>query len=89
MNAGNLKNGKDVFEFNNDSLKALLNRRIKESPEYKIDEMEIGSGSRVNNVQLSIWKHPKGSQIVVHSMLVEKNLDSIQVDNKLRRIYKK
>lgn len=88
MNAVNLKNGKDVFEFNNDSLKVLLNRRIKESTEYKIDEMEIGAGSMVKNIQLSIWKQPKSSQIIVHSMLVEKNLDSTQVDHKLRKMYK-
>lgn len=65
-----------------------MNRRIKESTEYKIDEMEIGAGSMVKNIQLSIWKQPKSSQIIVHSMLVEKNLDSTQVDHKLRKMYK-
>ncbi len=88
MNSGNLNNGEDIFKYNNDSLKILLYQRIEDSQEYKIDEMELGTGSIVKDIQLSIWKSRESSRIVVHSMQVEKNLDSIQVDNKLKKIYK-
>lgn len=88
MNSQNLKNGEDVFKYNNDSLKTLLNKRIEESNQYKIDEAEIGAGSRVRNIQLSIWGDSKSNRIVVHAMQVEKNLDSTPVDNKLKKIYK-
>ncbi|MFZ4929696.1 hypothetical protein [Chryseobacterium sp. Mn2064] len=93
MNAQNLNHEGDIFKYNNDSLKTLLNQRIQESHDYKIDQMEIGSGSIVRNIQLSIWgdigRAPKQySRIIVHSIQVEKNLDSIQVDNKLNKIYK-
>lgn len=88
MNSKNLNNGEDVFKYNNDSLKALLNRKIQESNQYKIDEAEIGAGSRVRNIQLSIWGDSKSNKIVIHAMQVEKNLDSTPVDNRLKKIYK-
>lgn len=88
MSSQNLKNGEDVFKYNNDSLKTLLNKRIEESNQYKIDEAEIGAGSRVRNIQLSIWGDSKSNKIVVHAMQVERNLDSTPVDNKLKKIYK-
>lgn len=88
-----IKNGGDIFKIDNADLKETLVKEIENSSDYKIREIKIGDRT-VRNLRFSIkpafmaMNPKKTSQIVVHGVQIDKNLDENKVGDRLREIYK-
>ncbi|WP_449401282.1 hypothetical protein [Chryseobacterium wanjuense] len=90
---GAIKNDGDIFKVDNADLKKVLLKEIEESSDYKITELAIGERT-VKNLRFSIGpafdkiSPKKFSEIVVHGVQIDKNLDNDKVGARLREIYK-
>lgn len=88
-----IKNGGDIFKIDNADLKEVLVKEIENSSDYKIREIKIGDRT-VRNLRFSVkpafmaMNPKKNSQIVVHGVQIDKNLDENKVGDRLREIYK-
>lgn len=88
-----IKNGGDIFKVDNTDLKEVLLKEIEKRSDYKIAEIRIGERT-VKNLRFSIEpafnkiSPKKFSEIVVHGVQIDKNLDNDKIGERLREIYK-